>query len=158
MSDKERWPEDMACETREIDGVQCHLVKHRRQEHYCGYAVFPKRLCKETGYKGVLTYVPVHGGITFANEREDGSMVYGFDCAHNCSPDFPCDDFKWLFGQCAVMVKGIKAMSEIEDEYLLAEGDNEKRGTLLDKVRDELDSNGEGFNTGAALNLMGGQL
>jgi len=33
-----------------------------------GYAVFDKRPTIETGYNGLVGYVPVHGGITFMRE------------------------------------------------------------------------------------------
>jgi hypothetical protein len=76
------YPEDKAGETwRDEGGVQYSIVRHERLNHYCGYCRFIERPVREVGYKGILTYVPVHGGITYANEDEDG-MVYGFDCAH----------------------------------------------------------------------------
>lgn len=49
---------------------------------WCGYVRFPKRPVQAEGHKGLLTYVPVHGGITWAEDSPDGSMVYGFDCGH----------------------------------------------------------------------------
>ena len=56
-------------------------VVHTSMGHYCGYCRLP-RLVAESGYDGLLCYVPVHGGITYAAESENGQMVYGFDCGH----------------------------------------------------------------------------
>ncbi len=37
--------------------------------HYCGYCTFPNRPVREQGYRGFMTYVPVHGGITYAEQE-----------------------------------------------------------------------------------------
>lgn len=62
--------------------LKCKVI-FVRQSHRCGYVTFPKRPFREQGYDGILTYVPVHGGITYAHEEKDGSFTYGFDCAHS---------------------------------------------------------------------------
>ena len=86
-----------------------------------GYAIFPKRITIESGYDGILTYVPVHGGITLADEMGDGRMVYGFDTGHCDSGGVPREDPDWVLSQCREMVDGIKAAAAIEADYLAAE-------------------------------------
>jgi len=127
--------------------------------HYCGYCTFPKRITKESGYGGILTYVPVHGGITFAEQSEDG-MRYGFDCAHAGDDMDPKTwDEVWLVGQCELMANGIIVAAQFEDEYLLAEGDVKKRADVLDRYHASL---GASFdirdNFGAMINLLAGEL
>ena len=80
------YPESKALETWKHDDLVFSIVQHSTLNHYCGYVRFPKKPVREMGYNGILTYVPVHGGITFADSGKDGSMVYGFDCGH-------CDDW-----------------------------------------------------------------
>jgi len=89
VSNRSEYPECKAIVIWEKDGLVFSIVKHSTLGHYCGYVRFPKRPVKEKEYGGILTYVPVHGGITYAKESEDGSIVYGFDCAH-------CDDWSLI--------------------------------------------------------------
>lgn len=63
-------------------GVEFWLKMYYSKRSWCGYARFASRPVKEPGYKGILVYVPVHGGITYAQEAPNGSFVYGFDCGH----------------------------------------------------------------------------
>ena len=152
------YPENKQEKTWGQDGVQFYLVRHSAG-HYCGYCVFPKRPVKEPDYDGILTYVPVHGGITYASERDDGTMCYGFDCAHSDSPSAPSDE--WLKKQCELMAAGIKAAVEVEDDYLLATGDNEKRAKIIDAFHNQLRVEFpelETYNLGIGINLLGGQL
>lgn len=73
---KMEYPEsDASYRYRNLSVVQTKLG------HYCGYCRLP-RMFAESGYGGLLRYVPVHGGITYAEQSENGQMVYGFDCAH----------------------------------------------------------------------------
>jgi hypothetical protein len=64
------------------------LIKHewegpRSRGHFVGYVRFAKSPFKAfSGYNGIVTYVPVHGGVTYAERDADGSVVYGFDCNH----------------------------------------------------------------------------
>lgn len=123
-----------------------------------GYITFPSRPAKEEGYRGILTYVPVHGGITFASKDKDGGgFTYGFDTAHHYSKDVPADDPEWIRGQIDIMRRGILLAAEVEDEYLLAEGNDEKRAEICQRVVDVcpdqmLD------NFGISINLLFGRL
>lgn len=50
--------------------------------HYNGYVRLVRPLFRTKGYNDLLTYVPVHGGITFSAVDSEGCKTYGFDCAH----------------------------------------------------------------------------
>jgi len=121
---------------------------------YNGYVVFPKRHVKERGYNGILSYVPVHGGITYANYDKLG-MVYGFDVLHFNSDAFPKDDMKWTKKQCEIMIKGILKASEVEKIYRKGKS-NEEKSEYIQKVADVNHTNDIGF--GAMLNLLSGKL
>lgn len=149
------YPDNRAFEQWEYRGTVCYLVL-TSMGHACGYARFPSKPVKEDGYYGILTYVPVHGGITYA-EKDDAGMVYGFDCAHSGDD---CDprtwDTEWLKGQCHVMVDAIIAAATVEDEYLATE-DSGERGKLLDRYLEPF-GGPDMSNSGMLLNLMAGQL
>jgi len=130
--------------------------------HYCGYARFPARPVKEPGYGGIMRFVPVHGGLTYAEEDKDGSMVYGFDCAHCGDEGRPeTRDIGWLRQECERMVKVIKAAVPVEERYLLA-GTSEERAAVLDKYHERMREEGICFelegNLGAMIALMCGAL
>lgn len=121
---------------------------------YNGYVVFPKRPVKQREYEGILNYVPVHGGITYANYDKLG-MVYGFDTNHYNSDNFPKEDFKWIKQQCEIMIEGILIASDVEKEYRKSKSNKEKT-EYIQKVADINPTNDLGF--GAMLNLLSGKL
>lgn len=102
--------------------------------HYCGYCDFSEKPVKECGYEGILVYVPVHGGITYAdNSITKGGMTYGFDCAHAYDDKNPnLRDIEWLFNEVGRMATCILIAAKFEDEYLLSQGDNKKRAEIID--------------------------
>ena len=147
-----------------IDGHEYWVVAHplmeskymgRLEVGYNGYVLFAERPVKEPDYNGILTYVPVHGGITYAEQDELG-MVYGFDTGHCDSGIFPIREPAWIKEQCEIMLKGILLAATLEDEYLLAEGDNEKRAEICQKVADLQPEHSRNF--GVMVNLLGGRL
>jgi len=117
---------------------------------YNGYVVFPKRPVKEREHEGIINYVPVHGGITYA-EKDKLGMVYGFDTCHYNSDDFPKNDMKWIKKQCEIMIKGILAASKVEKEYRKSKS-NEEKAKHIQKVADVNPTNDLGF--GAMINLL----
>lgn len=156
------YPEDEAVETW-IDGVlQYSIVRTNSDDrHYCGYVRFPKRPLKEQGYDGVVTYVPVHGGVTFAREDADG-MVYGFDCAHAGDERDPrVTDLTWLRAECGRLASGIVAAIGVEESYLLA-GDASSRAAVIDEYHATLADRGINFeltdNFGAMINALTGSI
>jgi hypothetical protein len=148
---------DSAVECGVVEGVEYFVVPGPMYGFggYNGYVRFAEKPVKEPDYGGILAYVPVHGGITYASHDEHGS-TYGFDTAHCDSGQFPRHDAEWIREQCAVMARGIRLAAQLEDDYLLAEGDNQKRGAICDQV--SALQPGQKMNMGVMLNLMGGRL
>lgn len=121
---------------------------------YNGYILFPKRLTVESGYNGILSYVPVHGGITFTEDFDEG-VVYGFDTAHYNSAQFPRTDINWIKEQIAIMLRGIQKAAAVEKRYLVAK--NQKtRAKYAQMVADVAPETEMGF--GALINCISGQL
>jgi hypothetical protein len=137
----------------DIEGLEWFIIPGPF-EGLNGYVVFPKRLTIETGYNGLLEYIPVHGGITFAHEYEDG-MVYGFDTAHCDSEEKPRDNVEWIKGQIAIMTKGVKLAAELEPKYLLARTNEEKQPICQQII--ELNPD-DWKNFGVMINLLSGEL
>jgi len=154
------YPESKAVETWEKDGLRYSLTRHDTMGHFCGYARFPKRPTVEKGYGGILSYAPVHGGITYAHQDDDG-MVYGFDCAHAGDEQDPLvKDPVWARAECERMGIAIQEAAKVEAEYLRNDGNNEARAALLDDYVARMTSAGcdEGFNFGKAIRVMSGRL
>lgn len=118
-----------------------------------GYIAFPKRPVRELGYEGILAYVPVHGGITYAEQKEDGSMEYGFDTAHSHSDQFPRTDVSWIKEQLRELAEGIMRAAEVEDKYLSCKT-NKGRAKHCDYVQGD----GTELGFGAMINLLSGKL
>lgn len=130
----DRYPEAKASALFEEDDIIYSIVK-QEFGHYCGYVRFPRRIVREPGYDGILAYTPVHGGITYAEaDSLDGSMVYGFDCAHSNSHELPTNDPEWLLWQCRLMRWGICFLAPAESLYSYMT--NKGRSSLLDRKLD----------------------
>lgn len=155
------YPADKAKLTWKVDDVTFYLVKCDReyQKHYCGYCEFPKRPVREHGYDGIITYVPVHGGITYASENvETGTMTYGFDCAHYNDDKNPnCTDEVWLKNECEKMAKYIKAIVPFEKRYLRATT-NKGKAKILQEYFDSIEFEGVPDSFGVHIKLLGGEL
>jgi len=161
------YPESKAVKVWRKGNLTFSIVKHSSMGHYCGYVRFPKHPVKEKEYGGILTYVPVHGGITYAKESEDGSMVYGFDCAHagDFSETFPYGK-KWTIEEVEKetekMAIGIEIAKKYEKRYLQSYTQKGK-AKVIDEFHKELaEKHGITFklqdNFGAMLNLLGRDL
>jgi len=85
---------------------------------YNGYIKFDKRPVRERGYNGIMAYVPVHGGITYAHEERDGSITYGFDTAHIGQEKIPVRDLKWIRKEIRNMRAGILRAKKVEAKYM----------------------------------------
>ncbi len=159
-----RYPEKDAVRSWDGDeGVVFSIVIQDRlgdPGHPCGYARFPKRPVREEGYRGIMTFVDVHGGITYASEDEDGSMVYGFDCSH--SGDWSRWDptgRQWtedeVAEQCERMAFGIVTAAKYEEDYLLA-SDAEQRAEVIDRFHAEIGGFDLTDNFGAMIQVLFG--
>jgi hypothetical protein len=126
--------ENESVEKWEKDGLRFYLLKVDlnstfMKPYYCGYARFSERPVKEGS---ILSYVPVHGGITLEQTDDQGGMIYGFDCAHASDFEDPrTRDIGWLKEECERMARAIIIASEYEDEYLAASA--EEKADILDK-------------------------
>ncbi len=154
------YPENKAVESWEIAGLSYHLVKST--SYYCGYVRFPRKPVREEGCGGLLIWVPVHGGLTYA-AKKGPEMVYGFDCGHlDDEYDPKCRDRKWLRNECMKMGRAIKLARWLEPLYLLF-GSRRWRAYVIElylwvlhkKYGNELDVRD---NFGAMIKLLGGKL
>lgn len=156
-----------ATETWDKPGMR-FTVRRIRHEwdgkgHYCGYVRFAGCPLKHyDGYDGILAYVPVHGGLTFAERHKDGSTVYGFDCNHyNDNDQYPVE---WVKAECERMGDYIHIATKYEARYLdIPEEETEKRAKLLDKMRAEMEKKHPAakereLGFGAMINLLGRKL
>ena len=85
---------------------------------YNGYCRFKSKPVIEKGYNGLLTYVPVHGGITFA-QHKFGVSTYGFDTAHADDENNPLvKNIEWVGHQAAIMAMSIRVAAQFEPDYL----------------------------------------
>ena len=149
------WLEEGNLGKGEIDGFPYWIAKSP-YGGLNGYLYFKKRPVREKGYDGILAYVPVHGGITYATGEKDGSIVYGFDTAHCDSHDFPRFNSEWIKGQLRIMLKGILKAKSVELKYLKAIKQNTK-AKYADMVwRGEEHNNT--YNFSILLNLLSGKL
>lgn len=135
-----------------IDGLDCFIAMSP-MDTMNGYCIFPKCPTVEPDYNGILTYVPVHGGITYAR-AEGKKMIYGFDTCHFNSNKYPINDIEWIKGQIAVMIKGIKKAAEIEKEYLLSSSEDKVK--YCQEVQDMQPE--QGVNFGVMINILGGKI
>ena len=101
-----------------------------------GYVRMPKRL-REESYDGIVAWVNVHGGITYAKEDGLGIMVYGFDTNH------VFDDHTWdiprVQVECRRMLIGLRLLEKYEKAYRLAEGVFDM-GQIRSLLRDQYES------------------
>ena len=144
-------------ESWEKDGIGFEVVLHELG-HYCGYARFPKRPLREQGYSGIATYVPVHGGITYALTEDHGSFIYGFDCAHAGDEGNPkLKSVPWLKSECERMALNIKASAKYERRYLRAISEKGK-AKILQEFHDEVGGFDLKDNFGAMINTISGKI
>lgn len=125
------FPDSNATEYRTV-GQLAHVLAKTKIGHWCGYVIWPRRPLIEQGHRGIARYVPVHGGITYAGEREDGCFVYGFDCAHSGDEGRPeTRDVDWLRDECRWLAASLRIARWYEPFYLLAPG-NRLKALVLD--------------------------
>jgi hypothetical protein len=163
MSEK-RYPEEHegVVETWSRDGMTFTVLRHSSFGHFCGYVRLPRRPVGEEGYRGILTYAPVHGGITFAEDEGSDGMVYGFDCGHSgddMNPD--CQDLEWAKAECYRMACGILVAARYERAFLTRETEKDKANVLA-RYHRALKKEGIRFdlrdNFGAMIGVLCGHL
>ena len=150
----DNYPESKAIDSGKIGKYKYWIVPGQR-EGLNGYVAFPKRPTIETGYMGILIYVPVHGGITYANKCKFG-MVYGFDTVHSDSDKYPRNDKKWIKKQIKKMIEGILMAKKVEKKYLTAKTEKEKT-KYAQMVLDTDKEKENQYNFGIGINMLSGK-
>jgi len=146
----------LAREIGKMEGYEYWIVPCPCSYGFNGYVVFPRRPVKEKGYRGILTYVPVHGGITYAKPYKRG-IVYGFDTGHFDSDKYPIGDENWIKKQIKIMIVGILKAKEVEDFYLWAELADYAKERYAKEVLDTL-GDPTYSNFGVDINRLFGQV
>ena len=123
------------------------LLYGSRGGWYCGYVKFDKPpLPKTLGYNGIVTYIPVHGGVTYYDARKGGSVVYGFDGAHYKDKDNrDLLSEEWWETQCVHLAKGLKIASEYE-YYFNSALDSKEKANIIDQFHASMREYGISFD------------
>jgi hypothetical protein len=157
----EHWQKDgldfFICENRVWGELQQFKYTDLSVGRWNGYVKFPKLPGETPGYRGIYTYLPVHGGITFFQEWTDGSVTYGFDTGHVWSKESPIDDLGWVRLETESMGRSIQIAARFEKYYLRAGDNNQKKARVLERMGKFLPVEVEG-NFGIMLRLLSGEL
>lgn len=96
------------------------IPKSLENGHYCDYVVFEDRPLMGAGYDGIVEYIPIHGGVTYAQPEEGGGFKYGFDCPHlGDEKDQKTRDVDgWLTQQCELLGLFIILAAQLEELFL----------------------------------------
>jgi len=123
-----------------------------------GYVRFPELPFVAPGLQGIMTYVPVHGGITYFQDWWDGSVTYGFDTGHLVSVENPeiINDIGWMMSETESLGRGIQIAARFEPYYLNATT-NERKAVILDRMGKFLPMVVTS-NLGVMMNLLFGDL
>jgi hypothetical protein len=161
------------------EGVECFIVQNELEGYvrmcallgqepslpqywWCGYVRMNRAMFAVPGYKGLLTYVPVSGGITLKAEDSEGCIIYGYDTNH------AWDHAKAGFWTPETMTEetnrfatGLICAAKYETAYLEARTEKGK-AQIIDLFHAELRESGIEFklteNFGAMLNVLFGKL
>lgn len=154
MKDKFKWLYDKAVEIGEIGEYKYFIVPAPMEGALNGYIMFDKKPVKECGYSGIISYVPVHGGITYC-EHDENCSVYGFDTLHYNSEQFPRTDTNWIKQQIEIMLNGIIKAAEVETKYLkcVSNKGKAKYCQMVSDIAPETE-----YNFGVMINLLSGKL
>jgi hypothetical protein len=110
---RQDYPEVMAVEKwGDGESYCCSLVKQEcagMPAWYCGYVRF------KHDPKVDENAVRVHGGVTYHEHYKNGTVVYGFDCAHAMDASDPDkSDLAWLHNEVERMRASIEALRKEE--------------------------------------------
>lgn len=131
-------------------------------KQYNGYCRFMSKPVIEEGYHGILSYVPVHGGITFAH-FDKGVATYGFDTGHADDENNPLvRNLEWVEFQAWLMAKAIRLAAQFEPAYLRSECVYH-RASVVDRYHAKVRKLTQqpfvlGNNFGAMINLLCGRV
>ena len=143
--------------------LKSDFAKYLHDGYFTGYARFKDKLFKgyykkkKPNYLGFLTYIPVHGGITYAKKDEYG-YVYGFDCVHSGDEDNPnLKDINYIAKQCELLGDMLFYCKEHKDKYDKANTNQEKSIIIQDFI-EKFPQAEQKLNFGALINLIGGKI
>lgn len=121
------WVEEPDFVEWEYKGFKCEINRHIRRDcelyglgHLCGYVFIPKEHLWASIKEDDITW-DVHGGITYFEKLEDGTLKIGFDCAHHRdeSPFSSEKFYKYLMSitdkEDPKYFEYLKALEEVED-------------------------------------------
>ncbi|HZF24008.1 MAG TPA: hypothetical protein VE030_11160 [Burkholderiales bacterium] len=127
-----------------------------------GYVAFPKRHAPKlptNSYGGILQYIPVHGGVTYA-VKDSYMAVWGFDTLHCDSGEVPRADRAWILGQCRLLHTGLLIAAKLWPEWRKAS--QARRTEMADWMLQLVDDGRVGLtgrlNLGSMLDLMRGRI
>jgi len=150
---KKDYIKDHAIESGEILGHEYFILNHPIEKPSLnGYVRYKKRQVKESGYGGILTYIPVHGGITYVDENE-GGITYGFDTGHIDSHKYLISSPAWIKEQIEIMIRGIETARKVEKRYLLAKTQKTK-AKYAQMVFDSSPGNNNSPNLMTMINIL----
>jgi hypothetical protein len=151
------YPDRQATKTWQYKDATCYLVYHEELGHYCCYARFKQNpFTRGCHYQGFRAYIPVHGGITYA-EKDSQGYVYGFDCAHAGDEDRPeLKDIDWLTRHTERFCDMLLLARDYESRYKKLKS-NKAKAKVIDEYREKVNASEEiGF--GAMINVLTGEL
>lgn len=131
-------------------------------QQYNGYCRFMAKPVLTAGYDGILNYVPVHGGITYAKFVK-GVATYGFDTSHAGDEENPqVRNLEWIEFQAWLMAKSIRLAALFEGDYLRSKC-KYHRALVIDRYHRKIAKlTQQPFviqnNFGAMINLLCGKL
>ena len=148
---KKDYIKNSAIESGEILGHEYFILHNPNSRlNFNGYVRYKKRPVVEGS--GILTYVPVHGGITYVDENE-GVVTYGFDTGHCDSHEFPTSNPAWIKEQIEIMIRGIEIARMVEKRYLLAKTQKTK-ARYAQMVFDSSPGNNNSPNLMTMINIL----
>jgi hypothetical protein len=127
-----------------------------------GYVAFPKRHAPRlpVNYEGLVQYIPVHGGCTYA-VKDSFAAVWGFDTNHANSEKIPRTDPNYIRYLCHVLYEGLQAAEKLWPKFR-REPDLRKRAEMANAVYSiDIAASGtvvDRLGVSALLSLMGGRI
>jgi hypothetical protein len=139
-----------------------HTIRMLDPDALNGYVAFPKRHAPRlpVNYQGLVQYIPVHGGCTYA-VKDSFAAVWGFDTHHLNSEKLPRTNPDWIRYQCLVLYEGLRVAGKLWPKFR-REHNDQKRLEMANAVYSiDIAASGStidrlGFQ--ALMSLMGGRI
>jgi len=106
------------------------------QKWWNGYCRFKESPTMSKSICGLLAFVPVYGGLNYAEADEDNSITFGFSTNSGMMWDVheysKTNDLAWLKKECCIMAKAIKIASRHEEDYAFAANGQARMKIVVD--------------------------